>query len=149
MKNHDLLSQWLEESPENRRAFQEESLILEATEAILEAMEIRGVTKVALAEHLGSSKAHVSQLLSGSRNMTLRTFARIAFSLDMAPSLGLKDLAPLDKPVWESEQVSVQTSLSWDSGTIERRPRRDDVPAVLVNRSSADWTSSGQYAGPA
>lgn len=144
MKNDDLLSRWLEESPENRRALQEESLILDASEAIFAAMGKRGMSKAALAKKLGSSKAHVTQLLNGSRNMTLRTFARIAFSLDMAPSLGLKDqtfFVESDDFVGQDHQPSTN---SWDSQIIGAPPRKPKVPAVLVQEASADWTGFGQ-----
>lgn len=67
----------------------EERLIVAVTEAIAEAMARKGVTKAALAESLGCSKAHVSKLLGGSRNMTLRTLADIAYALEVEPSFRL------------------------------------------------------------
>ena len=139
MNNHDLLSQWLGESPENRLAFMEEGLILDATETVFKAMEERGMSKAALAEQLGSSKAHVTQLLNGSRNMTLRTFARIAFSLDMAPSVELKDLNCLVKSVGLIEQDRQPSSDAWDWKTIETSPRKPKVPSVVIQKASADW----------
>ena len=141
MQNLELLSRWLEESPENRRAFQEERLILAATEAIYKAMEMRGISKAALAERLGSSKAHISQLLNGSRNMTLRTFARIAFSLDVAPILDLKG----SESVEHVEQVSIASVDYWDSEKIANYSRRPMAPAVLVHRPSAEWTGHEHY----
>ncbi len=77
-----LVGQWIAESDENKRLFAEEALIIQVTEAIWEAMEVRGCNKSQLAEALGKSKAFVTQLLSGSRNMTLRTLADIASALD-------------------------------------------------------------------
>lgn len=87
----ELLTEWLDESPEHSRAFLEEGLILEATEAICGAMEKRCMSKAALAGRLGTSKAYVTQLLNGNRNMTLRTFASIAFALNMTPAMALKE----------------------------------------------------------
>ena len=87
----ELLTEWLDESPEHSRAFLEEGLILEATEAICAAMEKRGMSKAVLAGRLGTSKAYVTQLLNGNRNMTLRTFARIAFALNLTPEMALKE----------------------------------------------------------
>ena len=87
----ELLTEWLDESPEHSRAFLEEGLILEATEAICEAMKKRRMSKAALAGRLGTSKAYVTQLLNGNRNMTLRTFARIAFALNLTPEMALKE----------------------------------------------------------
>ncbi len=55
----------------------QERLILEVTEMICETMEEAGISRTELADRLGKSKGHVSQLLDGSRNMTLRTLADI------------------------------------------------------------------------
>ena len=75
------IDKWVNESEENRRLFAEEGLILEVTESIWEALERRGWSKAQLAEALHTSRANVTQLLTGSRNMTLRTLANIAFVL--------------------------------------------------------------------
>ena len=87
----ELLHAWLNESPERSRVFLEEGLILDATEAVCEALEKHDISRANLADRLGTSKAYVTQLLNGSRNMTLRTFAGIAFALDMVPQIELKD----------------------------------------------------------
>ena len=94
----ELLTEWLDESPEHARAFLEEGLILETTEAICAAMEKRCMSKAALANRLGTSKAYVTQLLKGNRNMTLRTFASIAFALNMTPEMALKEDIACSKP---------------------------------------------------
>ena len=44
-------------------------------------MEKEDVTKAELAKRLGKSKAFVTQMLSGSRNMTIHTLADVAFVL--------------------------------------------------------------------
>ena len=44
-------------------------------------MEEQQVSKTDLAQQVGTSKSHVTQLLSGSRNMTLRTLAELAFAV--------------------------------------------------------------------
>ena len=44
-------------------------------------MEEQQVSKTDLARLVGTSKSHVTQLLSGSRNLTLRTLADLAFAL--------------------------------------------------------------------
>lgn len=65
----------------------EEDLIIAVTEAIAAEMHRQGKTKADLATHLGKSKAYVTQLLCGSRNMTLRTLADIAFALGRRPEV--------------------------------------------------------------
>lgn len=72
----------------------QETLILEATEAICEVLEASGVTRKELGERLGCGKSHVTQLLSGERNLTLRTFADIAGALDRKVVLRLETPQP-------------------------------------------------------
>jgi len=74
----------LVDDAEGMRLFQEERLILAATELICEAMDEQGVTRKRLADMLGTSKSFVTQLLDGSRNMTLRTLADVFLALGFA-----------------------------------------------------------------
>lgn len=79
------LKAWLDESEKNQHLLAQEALLLEASEAIWAALDKLKMTKADLARALGSSKANVTQLLDGRRNMTLRTLADIAFTLDLEP----------------------------------------------------------------
>ena len=67
--------------PKRRRIYEREALAFEASELISRLMEERQVSKTDLARLVGTSKSHVTQVLSGSRNMTLRTLADLAFAL--------------------------------------------------------------------
>ncbi|MDQ6653873.1 MAG: helix-turn-helix domain-containing protein [Acidobacteriota bacterium] len=69
------------EDAERRRIFEQESLAFEATELISSLMEEQKIKKSDLAKRIGKSKAYVTQLLSGTRNMTLHTFADLVFAL--------------------------------------------------------------------
>jgi transcriptional regulator with XRE-family HTH domain len=64
-----------------RRLLKQEELILEATEALSRALRDSRSSKAALARSLGRSKAFVSQVFGGGRNLTLRTMADIADAL--------------------------------------------------------------------
>ncbi|MGH8138890.1 MAG: helix-turn-helix domain-containing protein [Steroidobacteraceae bacterium] len=75
------LTDWVNANPERQREFAEERLIVDAAEEIWDVMERENISKSDLARFLGKSKAYVSQALSGSRNMTLRTLASIAHFL--------------------------------------------------------------------
>jgi plasmid maintenance system antidote protein VapI len=66
---------------DRRRLFERESLAFEACEIISHLMETEKVKKSELAERIGKTKSDVTQLLSGSRNMTLHTFSDIVFAL--------------------------------------------------------------------
>jgi len=78
------------QDPERQRVYEQESLAFEATEVISDLMLRQNVNKSELAKRIGRSKAYVTQLLSGSRNMTLHTFADLAFALghriEMSPA---------------------------------------------------------------
>lgn len=93
---------WLNASETNRKLFAEESLIVDAAEEIWAAMERKGVSKTDLAALLGTSKANITQLLSGSRNMTLRTLADISFYLGQRVSLKVCEPLEVDN-AWEQE----------------------------------------------
>ncbi len=76
-------------SPQNRRLLRQEELILEVTEALSQALAREQMTKKALADRLGKTRAFVSQVLAGGRNLTLRTVADIADALGYRPVVRL------------------------------------------------------------
>jgi transcriptional regulator with XRE-family HTH domain len=67
--------------PKRRRIYERDALAFEASELISRLMEEQQVSKTDLARLVGTSKSHVTQLLSGSRNMTVHTLADLAFAL--------------------------------------------------------------------
>lgn len=68
-------------SVSHRRLLREEELILDVTEVFSEMLEQERVSKTVLAQRLGKTKGFVSQILTGGRNLTLRTIADIADAL--------------------------------------------------------------------
>jgi transcriptional regulator with XRE-family HTH domain len=66
---------------EDQRLLEQETLIADATELVCELLQSAGVERQELARRLGKSKGHVTQLLSGERNMTLRTLSDLAHAL--------------------------------------------------------------------
>ncbi|MDE2873837.1 MAG: helix-turn-helix transcriptional regulator [Gemmatimonadota bacterium] len=79
--------------PEFRQFYEEERLILWTTEEIAGAMVDQGISRADIAERIGTSRANVTQLLSGSRNMTLRSLARLAYACGMRAVIQLEDMA--------------------------------------------------------
>ncbi len=67
------------QSPEDRRLYEQERLILWLAEELASAIGAAGLTRREVAQKLGTSKAHITQALSG-RNLTLRTVADIAWA---------------------------------------------------------------------
>jgi transcriptional regulator with XRE-family HTH domain len=81
---------WVAQQVDSREArvlFEEERAVLAATEVISQIMEVRGLSKADVARILGTSRANVTSLLSGQRNMTIRTFARLAALLGIRVEL--------------------------------------------------------------
>jgi transcriptional regulator with XRE-family HTH domain len=72
---------------------EQERLILAATELIEELLAKHGLSRKGLADRLGKSKAHVTQLLSGDRNFTLRTLADVTYELGHRVHLEAQPLA--------------------------------------------------------
>jgi transcriptional regulator with XRE-family HTH domain len=70
------------QNADNRRLFQQEKLIVDATDTIARLMEEKGVTRADLAKRLGKSRAFVTQILGGDQNITLRTLADTLYALD-------------------------------------------------------------------
>ena len=79
--------------PEFRQFYEEERLILWTTEEIAEAMVDRGISRADIAKRLGTSRANVTQLLSGSRNMTLRSLAKLAYACGMRAAIQFEELS--------------------------------------------------------
>jgi transcriptional regulator with XRE-family HTH domain len=88
-----------------RRLIHQEMFILEATECLARLLEREGVSKAELAERLGKSKAFVTQVLAGGRNMTMRTFA------DILTALGYQGKITA-QPIYQ-KQISKVVHLSW------------------------------------
>jgi transcriptional regulator with XRE-family HTH domain len=97
----DLMKQIEKELKEDRelaRLTRQEELILDATELILREMEQKDISKSQLANRLGTNKSHITQLLRGSRNMTLRTVSDIFFELGCKLAI---DVVPSEECYWQ------------------------------------------------
>lgn len=85
------------ESKANKKLFSRTDLIENVTEDIMLAMEKMDISKTELSKKLGKSKSYVTQLLSGSRNMTLSSLSDLCFELDITPEIKiLEDEDKLD-----------------------------------------------------
>lgn len=77
---------------EARRCYEQERLLLWVTDKITEAMENVKVSKADMARELGTSRANITGVLSGGRNMTLRTLADLGFVLGQRIEISLEPL---------------------------------------------------------
>lgn len=69
------------------RQYKQDELIFNVTEDLVIAMEDAGLTQSDLARALGKSKSYVTQVLSGARNMTLKTLADLCFAIGVEPQV--------------------------------------------------------------
>lgn len=86
----ELFGAWIQDK-ENKKLFCQENLILEVSELIQGELDSKKVTRKELAEKLGKSKSFVSQILSGSRNLTLRTLSDICYALEVYPEIDFRE----------------------------------------------------------
>ena len=56
--------------------------MVDATELVCNAMDFRRINRAELAQKMGRSKAHVTQILRGSQNLTLRTIAVVFYAMN-------------------------------------------------------------------
>ncbi|WP_413503892.1 helix-turn-helix domain-containing protein [Serratia grimesii] len=69
-----------------------EELTFDVTEDILILMEDKEISKTDLAKKLGKTKAYISQLLSGSKNMTLKTLSDVCHAIGVKPTVEFIDI---------------------------------------------------------
>jgi plasmid maintenance system antidote protein VapI len=92
----------------NRLLLQQERLILEVTELLSAALEESGLTKSGLAHRLGKTKGFVSQLFSGSRNLTLRTISDVADTLGVTISFQTKTARSRNRSAGRATSISTR-----------------------------------------
>lgn len=119
-------------SNEEDKVYAREDLVYNVTEDILVIMEDMGINKKELADKLGKSRAYITQILSGSRNMTLGTFSDICFSLGFKPEIVL--------PVQEKEEHLYKT-VETDSKqeVIEQHTNAKLTSANVISRKVQQW----------
>ena len=88
-------------SKENARLLRQEGLLIETAHRLCEALESLGISRSELAKRLGTSRANITQLLGGRRNLTLKSLSDIAYNLGCEVSL---DLRPVE---YESSMPNV------------------------------------------
>ena len=81
----------------DQKVFAREELIMSVTEELLIAMERQGISKIELARKLGKSKSFVTQILSGARNMTLKTLSDFCFVLGVEPTIAFDGIQAMSQ----------------------------------------------------
>ncbi|NOX67159.1 MAG: helix-turn-helix transcriptional regulator [Chlorobi bacterium] len=118
------------------RAFAREKLVYNVTEDLLVFLEDRDISKKELARRLGKSKSYVTQILSGSRNMTLGSFSDICFALDFEAQIKI----PLSREV-KIQEIELM-ELKWTSfGSVVKR-KSDNMKTysnIIDINTSRSW----------
>lgn len=122
------------------KAIARDELIYHLTEDLLVLLEDRGMSKAQLAKALGKSRSFVSQVLSGSRNMTLGTLSDICFELQVNPIVsilpnGAKLLKYEEKQNWEAVERTDIKEVS------------ENVVSIFSNTNALEYTSLEKVAG--
>jgi transcriptional regulator with XRE-family HTH domain len=81
-KNAKSLTDEITSTREGMRLWQQERCIFTITERLCELMEEKGVSRKELAERLGKSRSYVTQVLSGTPNLTIRSISDLYLALD-------------------------------------------------------------------
>jgi transcriptional regulator with XRE-family HTH domain len=113
------------------RALAREELIYNVTEDLLVLLEKLGVNKVELARHLGKSRAYITQLLSGSRNMTLGTLADICFTLGISPKISFRRD--------ESSRSELTCDANWQNVLVEQNRLSIASVTPILRNERRDW----------
>jgi transcriptional regulator with XRE-family HTH domain len=91
----------------------QEELFVEVTEKICEYMERENVSRSELAKRLDVSKGWITQILSGGRNLTLRTLSDVADALGYEVKLRFKPSEPV-----QLEHVSYERDWTMEKGEV-------------------------------
>lgn len=98
----------------SKAEFWKETAIIEFTEQIVSAMKARNLKRIDLANAMGKSKAHITQLLQGA-NMTFGTAAELALAVGMRFRPVLERVEPaieLAEPAGSEPSLPAEESLS-------------------------------------
>lgn len=121
------------------RLVEQEDLILSATELVCELMEEKSTSKADLARAIGRSRGYVTQILAGSRNMTLRTLADLTFAMGHRIEIDTRPLSSSNSDlIWAKVMNSAAQSLGpWVSHTMKEDLSRENIPYEYLSSKTA------------
>lgn len=98
-------------SKSEERIFLREELSYNLTEDLLVIMEDNSISKKELARRLGKSKSYITQVLNGSRNMTIGTLSDICNALGFKPKIQLPVQQRYETPTEkiETRRISIKS----------------------------------------
>ncbi len=135
MSARDLFySEGKEFSNAEEKAYAREDLVYNVTEDILLLLEDTNISKKELARRLGKSRSFVTQILSGTRNMTLGSLSDICFVLGIKPRLNFADSSTGINSIEEHD-------IPWEGFIIESKNNRliQKSKNVIDCRGQQQW----------
>lgn len=109
-------------SDEEVRLYAQDACMLAVTEAVEAAIKKSGVSKAELATRIGRTKGFVSNVLNGSRNMTLKTVADLFWAIGLevqgvdVAALGESTVPTSFIDQWLDDEANVQRAMSVQLG---------------------------------
>jgi len=103
MPNADWIARQ-EDCEDSRREYERERLIVWTLDSLADLLQEEKITKADVARRLGTSRAHVTQIFTGSRNATLATVS------DLAWACGKRAIVKFE-PLRSGQFISQPTSL--------------------------------------
>ncbi|MCW2521794.1 MAG: helix-turn-helix transcriptional regulator [Frankiales bacterium] len=122
---------------ERDRYLAEERLIFESTELVAEKMAEVGMTGRDLAKALGVSPGEISQRMSGTRNLTLRSLASMLHALGVEAEVRERSLAKPSEQNGEARATGSATIPDLAVGTATVIPFRGTFATVGTRRAEA------------
>jgi transcriptional regulator with XRE-family HTH domain len=126
--------------PKDQRKYAQERVVIAVTEAIAAAMERASLKRSDIADRLGKTRSHISQLLSGRRNLTLRTLGDILWACDLElDDLKVSTLGSIVCPVerveeWQRDIAARSAMASISSFVADYNPISNAPPVEVTYR---------------
>lgn len=122
-------------------------LVYNVTEDLLVEMEKQDINKQQLSRKLGKSKAYVTQLLSGKRNMTLGSLSDICFHLNIEPKLKLNSYVRNEKRDSFEGFCDEAVEMKWsefvsDSNIPVSKSKKHSQPNIIYREEKSYWENA-------
>jgi transcriptional regulator with XRE-family HTH domain len=124
-------------SEEDRKGYERERLILWTLDSLSELIADSGMSRADIARKLGTSRANLTQIFSGSRNATLGTVADLAWACGKRAVIRFEPLRNgnfISSPVRMVDNRPKIVPMSPETKLVRRAP---DAPPEFVNLSAS------------
>lgn len=135
----ETILQRLTGTAEDLKHYQQERLILEITERVCKILAEDGVTRAELARRLNKTKSHVTQLLDGGANMTIKTIADIFTALGKEMKVVIQGMALEDRETLAAmkDQIPICTMtkefINQDTWNLEEAGKITSSPSRVLS----------------